>query len=280
MDWRTVSDLFEGIAKTPSPSLDEQTIKFFDDEFDDLLDDEERELLARDFPRDPSDDLTDFFQSHREHLAREKKLSGAWERYIYRNPQTYRNFIVGLLATIDSLRRRVRDEELTAGRLLVRIPNSREKSFWRGKNAKVARYFAFRYRAIGELLGEHVEFDFGKLADFYFPQADGDLAKTTSGSKDARSLKFEVTLDPGGANAKLIFHWERHTPLTPASIWFFYSSLDPLTTGSLRRSRGGSSPSISRRRLRAPLGCASSPARPDTRKAGRIRSTRIRVMCR
>ncbi|MBF4307397.1 DNA translocase FtsK, partial [Vibrio anguillarum] len=173
-----------------------------------LLEEEERELLSSDFPKDPSDDLQDFFETHREHLARDKKLSGKWERYIYRNPQTYHDFLVGLLATLDSLRRRFSDDNLTEKKLSIRIPNSREKSFWRGKNPKVARYFAFRYRGLQAILGDKVELDFGKLMEFYFPQTDHDLATTTSGSKEARSIKFEAVLDPNGVKAKLIFHWE------------------------------------------------------------------------
>lgn len=208
LDWRSVSDLFEGVTKRTSRTLGEQTIKFFDDEFDDQLDDDERELLAGTFPKEPSDDLQEFFESHREHLARDKKLSSAWERYIYRNPQTYDEFLIGLIDTIDALRRRTADDEITENKLLVRIPNAREKSFWRGKNPRIARYFAFRYRGLGALLGEDVTLDFGKLEDFYFPQADDDLAKVTSGSKDARSIKFEVILDPDGVKSKLIFHWE------------------------------------------------------------------------
>lgn len=208
LDWRSVSDLFEGITKTSTTPLGEETVKFFDDEFDDLLEEEERELLSRDFPKDPSDDLQDFFETHREHLARDKKLSGKWERYIYRNPQTYNDFLVGLLDTLDRLRRRVSDDDLTEKKLSIRIPNAREKSFWRGKNPKVARYFAFRYRGLQTMLGDKVELDFGKLMDFYFPQSDDDLAKTTSGSKEARSIKFEAVLDPNGVKTKLIFHWE------------------------------------------------------------------------
>ncbi len=208
LDWRSVSELFEGITKTSATPLGEETVKFFDDEFDDLLEEEERELLSSDFPRDPSDDLQDFFETHREHLARDKKLSGKWERYIYRNPQTYHDFLVGLLDTLDSLRRRVSDDDLTEKKLSIRIPNAREKSFWRGKNPKVARYFAFRYRGLQTILGDKVELDFGKLIEFYFPQTDDDLAKTTSGSKEARSIKFEAILDPNGVKAKLIFHWE------------------------------------------------------------------------
>lgn len=208
LDWRTICDLFEGVAKSTSLSLGEQTIKYFDDEFDDLLDDDERELLAGSFPKEPSDDLRDFFESHIEHLARDKKLSGSWERYVYRKPQSYQDFLVGLLAAIDNLRRRTRDDELTENKLLIRIPNAREKSFWRSKNAQVARYLAFRYRGLDTLLGDDVQLDFGKLDNFYFPQTDPDLAKVTSGSKDARSIKFEVILDPDGAKAKLIFYWE------------------------------------------------------------------------
>ena len=200
LDWRSVSDLFEGVTKRTSLTLGEQTIKFFDDEFDDQLDDDERELLAGTFPKEPSEDLQEFFESHREILARDKKLSSAWERYIYRNPKTYDDFLIGLIDTIDALRRRTADDEITENQLLVRIPNAREKSFWRGKNPRVARYFAFRYRGVGTLLGEDVTLDFGKLEDFYFPQPDDHLAKVTSGSKDARSIKFEVTLDPERQN--------------------------------------------------------------------------------
>ena len=208
LDWRSVSDLFEGITKTSSTPLGEETIKFFDDEFDDLLEEQERGLLSSDFPKDPSEDLQEFFDTHREHLARDKKLSGKWERYIYRNPQTYQNFLIGLLDTLDSLRRRVSDDELKEKKLAIRIPNAREKSFWRVKNPKVARYFAFRYRGLQNLLGDKVELDFGKLMEFYFPQVDDDLSKTTSSSKEARSIKFEAILDPEGAKATLIFYWE------------------------------------------------------------------------
>ena len=207
LDWRTICDLFEGTTKAASLPLGGRTVKFFDDEFDDQLDEDERELLSTSFPKEPSDELQIFFELHREHLARDKKLTGAWERYVYRNPQTHPDFLVGLLATLDSLRRRVSDEHLIDSKLVVSIPSAREKSFWRRKNAKIVRYFAFRYRGIERLFGNNVEFDFGKLTNFYFPEVDDDLVKVTSGSKDARSIKFEVVLDPLGVKAKLIFYW-------------------------------------------------------------------------
>ena len=117
-------------------------------------------------------------------------------------------FWVGLLDTIHRLRERTNDEDLKSRRLVVSIPYSREKRFWRGKNVHVARYFAFRYRGIAKLFQQDVQFDFGRLEDFYFPEPDVELKRSTSRSKDARQLKFEVELDPEGAKSKLIFLWE------------------------------------------------------------------------
>lgn len=208
LDWRIISDLFEGITKTVRVPLGEQTIQFFDDEFDDLLEDDERNFLDTPFPKDPSDDLQEFFETHREHLARDKKLSSTWEKYIHRNPQTYHDFLIGLIATIHYLRERTDDEDISERKIVIRIPRGGEKSFWRGKNARIVRYFAFRYRGLERLLGDEVEFDFGKIEEFYFPQVDPDLAKTTSGAREARTIKFEIVLDPDGVNAKLIFYWE------------------------------------------------------------------------
>lgn len=208
LDWRTISDLFEGVTKSEPLSLGQKTVKFFDDEFEDQLEEYERELLSASFPKNPTDDLESFFETHREHLARDKKLSSAWEKYIFRNPKTYDDFWVGLIDTLDSLRRRVNDDELSDRKLSIIIPGASKKSFWRNKNPKVARYFAYRYQGIEKLFGDEVQFDFGKLGDFYFSEFDEDLAKVTTASKDARTLKFEVVLDPHGANAKLIFYWE------------------------------------------------------------------------
>lgn len=208
LDWRTISEIFEGLRRTDRLPLGERTIKFFDDEFDDQLDNDQRTLLSSTFPKEASDDLSSFFDSHQEHIARDKKLYSAWEKFIYNNPQPYDDFFVGLIATLHRLRDRTDDDEITNNQLVVRIPRGREKSFWRGKNAKVMRYFAFRFRGIEKLFGPHVSFDFGRLYDFYFPEAEKELARSTSGARDARSLKFEVELDPKGAKSKLLFVWE------------------------------------------------------------------------
>ena len=207
LDWRRISKVFDGTRDAPSQSLGEKTIQFFDDDLDGRLDNEERELLGGRFPRDPTEELEAFFEGHREHLAGSPTLFPAWEKYIYKNPRTFQDFLAGLLATLKSLRERT--EQVPSGRrLVVRIPNGRKKSFWQEKNSRVVRYFAVRYRGLASLFGPGVEFEFGKLEEFYFPEPRHDLAKVSSRAKLARSIKFEVVLDPDGERETLIFYWE------------------------------------------------------------------------
>ncbi|MCG8050217.1 MAG: DNA translocase FtsK [Candidatus Thiodiazotropha endolucinida] len=209
LDWLSISDIFDGVTRTQALSLGEKTKQFFGDEFDDPLQPEEIDLLSATFPKLPSEDLQEFYESYREHLSRDKKLSSAWEKYIYRNPQTYSDFLAGLIDTTHRLREKSRDLELSTPTLKLSIPNGEKKSFWKGKNPKVARYFAFRYHGLSKLLAPNIELDFGKLEQFYFPViSDENLAKVTSGSKEARTIKFEAILDPEGIASKLVFYWK------------------------------------------------------------------------
>ena len=209
LDWLSISDIFDGVTRTQPIPLGEKTKQFFEDEFDDPLQQEEVDLLSVTFPKHPSEDLQEFYESYREHLSRDKKISSAWEKYIYRNPQTYSDFLTGLIDTMHRLREKNRDLELSAPTLKLSIPNGEKKSFWKGKNPKIARYFVFRYRGLSQLLSPNIELDFGKLEQFYFPViSDDNLAKVTSGSKEARTIKFEATLDPEGIASKLVFYWE------------------------------------------------------------------------
>lgn len=209
LDWLLISDLFDGVARGQALPLGDKTKQFFEDEFDDSLQPEEVDLLSTTFPKIPSDDLQEFYESYREHLSRDRSLSSAWEKYIYQNPKTYTDFLTGLIDTTHRLREKNRDLKLSAPTLKLSIPNSEKKSFWKGKNPKVARYFAFRYHGLASLLAPNIELDFGKLNHFFFPEiSDDGLAKVTSGSKDARTIKFEAVLDPDGIASKLVFYWE------------------------------------------------------------------------
>ncbi|MXW15301.1 MAG: DNA translocase FtsK [Rhodothermaceae bacterium] len=208
LSWQSIKEVFEGIEKADRQHLGTRTINFFIDEFDDPLNDDLKNLLGSAFPKDPPSELRFFFEDNQERLSRDGRLYGSWEKYIYSNPKQFDNFFVGFVATLHRLYERVGNEEISENRVVVRIPRSREKSFWRDKNSKIVRYFAVRYRGIQELFGPDVTFDFGKLYEFFFPHLDGDLTKKYSRSQNARSLKFEVELDPEGVQAKLMFIWQ------------------------------------------------------------------------
>ena len=208
IDWEIVSPLFLGFEKPTSTQLNERTIEFFEDEFPDSLGDEDKDLLSVRFPKEPSDQLRNFFESYREHLSQAKKLSSDWEKYIFRNPKSYSDFLIGLLDSTLALRRRTSDADLSECKLRVSIRYSEKKSFWEKKNPHIVQYFAFRYRGLAKMLGDNVVLAFGKLEEYYFPQIHSAFAGISYANKEARSIKFEVALDPEGVNSKLIFHWE------------------------------------------------------------------------
>ena len=207
LDWSDIAHIFDGVRSANRSSLGKATLQFFEDEFGDRLDGD-RDLLAVRFPTEPSASLEDFFQRRSDQMSRSKPLYRRWERYIFRNPSSFDDLLIGLIDTVRRLRERTNDDDLSDQRLLqIRILQAEDKAFWRTKNASVVRYFAFRYRGMSSLFGEDVHFDFGRLYDLYFPYVDPDLRRITSRSKDACQLKFEVTMDPGGANSKLVFFW-------------------------------------------------------------------------
>ena len=207
LDWRSISSLFAGTLKRTQP-LHKRTVDFLDEEFGDELDDEEREMLSTPLPNEPSAELEEFFETHQEHLAYEKKVYSAWERYIYRNPSPYCDLFAGLLDSLHKLRERTNDDALKNREIIVSIPNSAKKSFWREKNASIVSYFATRYHGIEKFFDNQFTFNFGKLMSYYFPNVEPSLAKSKSTSFSARTIKFEMVLDPSGARAKTIFFWE------------------------------------------------------------------------
>jgi len=236
LDWQRIKDLFEGTERTRQQTLGKATAEYFDDNFPDDINDDDREYLngaLSPAPKEPPQEAVNFFDVHRERLARNKKLYGRWERYIYRNPDTYGDFLEGLVATLHRLRD-MAGEMSERPCLVVRIPRSRQKDFWRRKNATVMRFFAQRYHGISRLFGDRVEIDFGRLAEYYLPEADAELRKSTSTSKEARSLKFEVELDPDLAKEKLIFFWELNANAVPTALPDDLQAVANLQVGSER----------------------------------------------
>jgi len=209
LDWNSICEVFEGpLENKEVVPLGKRTIDFFKDEFENPLDDEHHNLLIHDFPKNPTEELSDFFQEHQEQISRNKKIYNDWEKYIYGNLEPFDDFLAGLIATFYHLIERTNYEDIVENRIIVKIPRSERKSFWESKNSKIVRYFAVRYRGIQNFFDEKVRFDFGKLNRFYISDQIDKKIKNNSRSRDARRLKFEVELDPEGVKAKLMFIWE------------------------------------------------------------------------
>ncbi len=164
LDWLRIRGVFEGPDRSKSPRpLGDRTIEFFQDEFEDPLEEDDRHLLSQPFPKEASVPLVDFFQDHQEHIARNRKLYSSWEKYIYGKLKPFGDFFNGFLQTLYHLLERTSDVDLTEKKIVVQIPRGRAKSFWQNKNSKIMQYFAVRYRGIENLFGAEVEFKFGKL---------------------------------------------------------------------------------------------------------------------
>ena len=209
-DWQRIKGIFEG-ARQQQSTLGEATIRLFDNEYSGELEEKDREYLEKALspaPKNPPEEAVEFYERHGERIAQERGLQRQWERFIFRNPKTYNDFLIGLLATLHRLREAATDAEMSSSpRLYVRIPGSDKLSFWTQKNRRVMRYFAQRYHGLAKALGDRVELDFGKMNELYLPEPDQRTEKATRESKEARSLKFEVIFDPEGATEKMLFYW-------------------------------------------------------------------------
>ena len=223
LDWRRTHRIFDGLERTTKKTLGEETIDFFDDNFPEDIEEEERDFLRRSLsppPKDPTDEAKEFFNTHGERLAKDKKLYSQWERHIYR-PEEYENFIEGLIATLQRLRN-ISSEEIDSASLRILISGkSNKKLFWEEKNGAIMRYFAFQSHGFASLFEEFVAFDFGKLHDYYLPEEPyGELLQKESRRKDACRLRFEMILSCGGTTAdeKAVFFWKMQPDSIPTAL--------------------------------------------------------------
>ena len=70
-------EFLDGLERTTKKTLGEETIDFFDDNFPEDIEEEERDFLRRSLsppPKDPTDEAKEFFNTHGERLAKDKKL--------------------------------------------------------------------------------------------------------------------------------------------------------------------------------------------------------------
>ena len=195
-EWEHVKPLFDGLRREKF-NLGQATIDFYDERDPELLTDSEREylqrLIARKATQAELDDDKQFFSDHRDELREDRKLKGAWDRFLFGKPRETRDFLGGIVGCLEGFGW---DPRVTR-RILTIGCDRRFKKELRDLNVEAGLYFARRYQGLRPLFGRDVKWDVGEL--FNYPAlVDGWRAAsqplTTSEAKSALQLKFMVEL--------------------------------------------------------------------------------------
>lgn len=195
-EWPLVADVLQGNDKREPKSLGAETEKFFEDEFPGLLDQETLGLLktVRGGRRQVPEEVVEFFLSHRTEIGQNRSLSVKWEKLIFSTPDTYGDFLEGLVGAIHRLVERtdaIPDDPV----IVVDLQGAEKKSFWESRSADLVALFKLRCRGLREAFGEAVEFRFGRV----FTHPEDDVGKPETSTKTSWEFKFELCLLPRAA---------------------------------------------------------------------------------
>lgn len=225
IEWEEVKPLFDGLGREKY-NLGVETNAFYDERDPGLLDEFEREylklLIARKTTEAREED-TDFYEAHRSELKEDRKLKGAWERFVFGKPREAEDFVSGLGSCLEALF--TENVASTKRRLRIRCDRANPTEL-KELNVDAGLYFARRYGGLRGLFGENVTWSVGKLFDFERQVETWKKAKKKkkkselnhSTARTALQLKFtlelEVDLATGGtavSSAQLIWRFSPNT---------------------------------------------------------------------
>ena len=206
-EWESDSiiQIFSGL-KQKKTRLPEETITFFEFEFPDRLSDADAtylaQLKARSSLKEARDDDREFFEAHREDLAKDKPLRAKWERFIFGRPIECTDFAEGILRAIERLFGQV-NVHGSQRRLKIRSAR-RTRGQWLDINADVGRAFGLRYRGLPSLMGSSVEWEAPYLFAYEELLERAKKRKkykaNTSVSRASLQIKFDVILEVGSGS--------------------------------------------------------------------------------
>lgn len=210
-----VLQLFSGL-KLKKTTLPEETTQFFEFELPGRLSDSDNDylrLLKTRSLKETRDDDREFFETHRDDLARDKALRAKWERFIFGRPIECTDFAEGLLRVIERLFGQVNP---SAGQRSLTIKSSRRTP---GQcldiNADVALAFGLRYRGLPALMGSAVTWDVPHLFQYEAllerAQRRKKYRRNESVSRSSLQIKFDIILQvglgPGAERAVVQLVW-------------------------------------------------------------------------
>ncbi|MBI2568683.1 MAG: DNA translocase FtsK [Candidatus Schekmanbacteria bacterium] len=277
LEWQHIAPVFTGWERSRSSSLGDETMTFFDAEFPDTLDDEERRLLGRVRANSKvSPEISDFFHAHRTEISQtretpqHRQLAPKWEKLLFSQPEVCHDFLHGLLATMQRVverAERVPHEPV----FVVELTGAERESFWRDDHhARLGQYFRVRYHGIWKAFGEAVLFRLGRMQTKPLADIDG---RCTSSTKRCTELKLEMSWMSRRELDDLTA--KRRAP-TAQFIWTLSADTVALSlVEDLRALTGGDDvPLACAKVAREPVGAKGEIQQIDLR-----RSTTLRDMC-
>lgn len=208
LEWDTdkIDQLFTGL-KTKRVSLAQETLDFYRDKDDSLLDKADRdylELLAEQTKKQPSDEDRGFYENHRSILAEKPALKAKWDRFIFGVSIECTDLLVGLLSALHRLKSQVPD---WSGKKSLRVEwNARGRTQHLAVNADVATLFCLRYRGLQTLFGPDVDWSLGPLFDYesFLDEQRGQkrYQRNESTARAALRIRLDVRLRIGDEAAE------------------------------------------------------------------------------
>lgn len=196
-EWEQIRPLFDGV-KREQFNLARETQRFFEERDPELLTEDERQylnnLLAR-LGSEPTEDDSEFYESHRNELKEERKLKSAWDRFVFGKAKEAEDFFLGLALCMESLFSQ--GEAGAKRKLKIRCDRATKKEL-KDLNVDAGLYFARRYAGAKGLFGEKVTWNVGQLFDFPRLVAEWNeqrKALNRSTAKAAIQLKFILELE-------------------------------------------------------------------------------------
>ncbi|PKU52578.1 FtsK/SpoIIIE domain-containing protein [Lysinibacillus fusiformis] len=203
-EWESdnIGSLFTGIKVTKKSSLAEETREFLEDEFSELITDEDYaylEILEKRKAKEPNDEDISFYDNHRREIETDNKLKAKWDKFIYGKPIECTDFLVGLIRAIERL---FAQSETSSGKKLIKVKTQKgdRKSAWLDLHTDLGLYFSTRYKGLDQITSPFIEWDtfwlfkYDEFIENEQKKAKSNFKKNHSNSKGSRQIKFYIEL--------------------------------------------------------------------------------------
>jgi DNA segregation ATPase FtsK/SpoIIIE, S-DNA-T family len=200
-----IGSFFSGIKISKKTTLAEETKEFLEDEYSDLITEEDEnylELLNKRKAREPNEEDIAFYEKQRYQIENNKKLKAKWDKFIYGKPIECNDFLVGFMQAVERL---FAQSEASSGKKIIKIKTQKRdsRSAWLNLNTDLGLYFCTRYKGLEKLTKPLIEWDTCYLFEYdNFIEEEKKKAKAkgspfkpnNSVSKGSRQIKFYFEL--------------------------------------------------------------------------------------